>query len=171
MKHLYLIGGPMGVGKTAVSRQLSAMLERSVLLDGDWCWMMHPFTVTDETKAMAMDNIAHLLGNFLRCSAVDHVVFCWVMHEQAIIDGLLARLPLRDVQVIAVSLVCTPDALAARIGRDVAAGLRTPDVLARSLSRLPLYDALNTARLDTTRLTPEETARAIRELSSAYQKE
>ena len=133
--------------------------------------MTHPFTVTDETKAMVMDNIAHLLGNFLRCSAIDHVVFGWVMHEQAIIDGLLARLPLRDVQVIAVSLVCTPDALAARIGRDVAAGLRTPDVLARSLSRLPLYDALNTARLDTTRLTPEETARAIRELSSAYQKE
>ena len=171
MKQLYLIGGPMGVGKTAVSRRLAAMLERSVLLDGDWCWMMHPFAVTDETKAMVMDNIAHLLGNFLRCSAIDHVVFGWVMHEQAIIDGLLARLPLRDVQVIAVSLVCTPDALAARIGRDVAAGLRTPDVLARSLSRLPLYDALNTARLDTTRLTPEETARAIRELSSAYQKE
>ena len=171
MKQFYLISGPMGVGKSAVSRRLAAMLERSVLLDGDWCWMMHPFAVTDETKAMVMDNIAHLLGNFLRCSAIDHVVFGWVMHEQAIIDGLLARLPLRDVQVIAVSLVCTPDALAARIGRDVAAGLRTPDVLARSLSRLPLYDALNTARLDTTRLTPEETARAIRELSSAYQKE
>ena len=171
MKQLYLIGGPMGVGKTAACHCLSMQLEHSVFLDGDWCWMTHPFTVTDETKAMVMDNIAHLLGNFLRCSAIDHVVFGWVMHEQAIIDGLLARLPLRDVQVIAVSLVGTPDALAARIGRDVAAGLRTPDVLARSLSRLPLYDALNTARLDTTRLTPEETARAIRELSSAYQKE
>ena len=171
MKQLYLIGGPMGVGKTAACRCLSMQLEHSVFLDGDWCWMTHPFTVTDETKAMVMDTLAHLLGNFLRCSAIDHVVFGWVMHEQAIIDGLLARLPLRDVQVIAVSLVCTSDALAARIGRDVAAGLRTPDVLARSLSRLPLYDALNTARLDTTRLTPEETARAIRELSSAYQKE
>ena len=75
MKQLYLIGGPMGVGKTAVSRRLAAMLERSVLLDGDWCWMMHPFAVTDETKAMVMDNIAYLLGNFLRCSAIDHVVF------------------------------------------------------------------------------------------------
>lgn len=171
MKHLYLIGGPMGVGKTAACRCLSMQLERSVFLDGDWCWMTHPFTVTEETKAMVMDNIAHLLGNFLRCSAIDHVVFGWVMHEQAIIDGLLARLPLHDVQVIAVSLICTPDALAARIGRDVAAGLRTPDVLARSLSRLPLYDALNTAKLDTTSLTPEETARAVRELSSAYQKE
>ena len=119
MKQLYLIGGPMGVGKTSVSRRLAAMLERSVLLDGDWCWMMHPFTVTDETKAMVMDNIAHLLGNFLRCSAVDHVVFCWVMHEQAIIDDLMSRLPLDGVQIIAVSLVCKPEALAARIGGDV----------------------------------------------------
>ena len=165
MKRLYLIGGAMGVGKTAVCRQLSAMLERSVFLDGDWCWMTHPFTVTDETKAMVMDNIAHLLGNFLRCSAIDHVVFCWVMHEQVIIDGLIARLPLDDVQVVAVSLVCAPDALAARIGRDVAAGLREPDVLARSLARLPLYDALHTAKLDPTRLTPQETARAILDLT------
>lgn len=165
MKHLYLIGGPMGVGKTAVSCRLSAMLERSVLLDGDWCWMTHPFTVTDETKAMVMDNIVHLLGNFLRCSAIDHVVFCWVMHEQAILDELLARLPTDGVSVTAVSLVCTPEALAARIGGDVAAGLRTPDVLPRSLARLPLYDALRTVKLDTTRLTPEEAARAIRNLT------
>ena len=171
MKRLYLIGGAMGVGKTAASRCLSAMLEHSVMLDGDWCWMTHPFTVTDETKAMVMDNISHLLGNFLRCSAIDHVVFCWVMHDQAIIDDLIARLPLDDVQIIAVSLVCAPEALAGRIGRDVAAGLREPDVLDRSLARLPLYDALNTAKLDTTGLTPEETARAIRKLSSAYQQE
>ena len=168
MKHLYLIGGPMGVGKTAVSCRLSAMLERSVLLDGDWCWMTHPFTVTDETKAMVMDNIVHLLGNFLRCSAIDHVVFCWVMHKQAILDELLARLPTDGVSVTAVSLVCTPEALAARIGGDVAEGLRTTDVLPRSLARLPLYDALRTMKLDTTRLTPEEAARAILNLTHMY---
>ena len=165
MKQLYLIGGPMGVGKTSVSRRLAAMLERSVLLDGDWCWMTHPFTVTDETKAMVMDNITHLLGNFLRCSAIDHVVFCWVMHEQAILDELLSRLPMNGVSVTAVSLVCTPEALAARIGADVSAGLRTPDVLPRSLARLPLYDALRTVKLDTTCLTPEEAARAILDLT------
>ena len=165
MKRLYLIGGTMGVGKTAAARCLSAHLERSVFLDGDWCWMMHPFTVTDETRAMVMDSIAHLLANDLRCSAFDHVIFCWVMHEQAIMDDLLARLPLDGVQVIAVSLVCSPDALTERIVRDVAAGLRTPDVLERSLARLPLYSALRTAAIDTTCLTPEETARRICDLA------
>ena len=37
MKTIYLIGGTMGVGKTAVCRQLKHDLFRSVFLDGDWC--------------------------------------------------------------------------------------------------------------------------------------
>ena len=37
MKRLYLIGGPMGVGKTTVCRALQKSLDRSVFLDGDWC--------------------------------------------------------------------------------------------------------------------------------------
>ena len=44
-KHLYLIGGTMGVGKTTTCRILKEKLDRSVFLDGDWCWDMHPFTV------------------------------------------------------------------------------------------------------------------------------
>ena len=165
MKQLYLIGGPMGVGKTAACHCLSMQLEHSVFLDGDWCWMTHPFTVTDETKAMVMDNIAHLLGNFLRCSAIDHVVFGWVMHEQAIIDGLLARLPLEACEVISVSLVCDAATLTGRLQKDIDAGIRTPDVIARSLARLEQYGALNTRRIDTTGLTIRETAQAILALS------
>lgn len=161
MKRLYLIGGTMGVGKTAACRCLNARLERSVFLDGDWCWMMHPFTVTQETKAMAMDNIAHLLKSFLRCSAIDHIVFCWVMHEQAIIDDLLARLPLGDAEVVPISLMCSRAALTERLQLDIDAGLRAPDVLERSLARLPLYDALRTVKLDTTGLSPEQAAEAI----------
>lgn len=165
MKQLYLIGGPMGVGKTAACRCLSMQLEHSVFLDGDWCWMTHPFTVTDETKAMVMDNIAHLLGNFLRCSAIDHVVFGWVMHEQAIIDGLLARLPLEACEVISVSLVCDAATLTGRLQRDIDASIRAPDVIARSLARLEQYSALNTHRIDTTGMTIRETVQAILALS------
>lgn len=61
MKRLILLSGPMGVGKTTVATLLHDRIDHSVLLDGDWCWMMHPFTVTDETKAMVLDNITHLL--------------------------------------------------------------------------------------------------------------
>lgn len=52
MKHLYIIGGTMGVGKTTVGQLLKKQLPNSVFLDGDWCWDADPFQVTEETKAM-----------------------------------------------------------------------------------------------------------------------
>ncbi len=161
MKHLYMIGGPMGVGKTAVCQALKAQLNKSVFLDGDWCWNMHPFAVTEETKAMVMDNIVHLLTGFIRCSEIEHVIFGWVMHEQEIMDSILRKLPLEDCHVHAISLVCSEDVLRARLQRDIEAGLRTADVIARSLARLPMYDMLNTLKVDTSNMTIEETAKAI----------
>ena len=50
MKTLYMIGGTMGVGKTAVCQLLKQDLPNSVFLDGDWCWDASPFQVTDETN-------------------------------------------------------------------------------------------------------------------------
>lgn len=64
MKALYMIGGTMGVGKTTVCQQLKRDLQHSVFLDGDWCWDASPFQVTDETKAIVIDNICYLLNNF-----------------------------------------------------------------------------------------------------------
>ena len=68
MKNLIIVGGTMGVGKTATCRELQKILPRNVFLDGDWCWDMHPFVVTGETIAMVNSNIAHLLNGFLACS-------------------------------------------------------------------------------------------------------
>ena len=75
MKTLYLIGGTMGVGKTTISKQLKQALNHSVFLDGDWCWDMHPFIVNEETKAMVLDNICHLLNNFIHCSSYENIIF------------------------------------------------------------------------------------------------
>ena len=161
MKRLYMIGGPIGVGKTAACRQLQQLLERSVFPDGDWCWDMEPFQVTAETKAMVQGNIAFLLGQFLRCSAYETVIFCWVMHQREIIQELLASLPLEGVEVRAVSLLATAETLQARIGKDVAAGLRTWDVLERSLQRLPLYQDLPTEKLWVDDLTPQQAAQRL----------
>lgn len=164
MKHLYLIGGPMGVGKTAVCQALKMHLSRSVFLDGDWCWDMHPFSVTKETKAMVTENIVHLLSNFLLCSELDHVIFGWVMHEQGIIDSILSRLPLDGCQVHAISLVCSEAALRSRLEKDIAAGLRANDVIERSLARLPMYERLNTVSIDTSLMSVEEIAKVITQI-------
>lgn len=165
MKRLYLIGGPMGVGKTTVCRELQKRLDRSVFLDGDWCWDARPFQVTEETKAMVTENICFLLNNFLRCSAYDHVIFCWVLHQQAILDGLLSRLNLENCQVRAVSLTASPEALTARIETDIRTGRRDREALERSLAYLPLYDALVTEKLDVSRLTAAEAAKRLEDWS------
>ena len=65
MKRIYLIGGTMGIGKTSVCQTLKKELKNAVFLDVDWCWDANPFQVNDETKRMVIDNICHLLNNFI----------------------------------------------------------------------------------------------------------
>ena len=161
MKKLYLIGGAMGTGKTTVCQLLKRKLDRAVFLDGDWCWDSDPFQVTDETKAMVEDNICFLLNRFLRCSAYENIIFCWVMHEQSILDRLLSRLETVNCTVETISLVCTPEVLAQRLEEDIAAGIRNADIVERSLERLPMYSALNTRKIDVSSLTPAETMELI----------
>ena len=161
MKTLYLVGGTMGVGKTAACQALKRQLPNAVFLDGDWCWDADPFQVTEETKALVTDNIVYLLNGFLGCSAYENVIFCWVMDRQEIIDAILARLHTEDCRVETVSLICSPEALTRRLDGDIRSGVRQPDILERSLQRIPLYGGLNTRKIDVSALSPEETAAAI----------
>ena len=98
MKNLIIVGGTAGVGKTTTCRELQKILPRNVFLDGDWCWDMRPFLVTGETKKMVESNIAHLLNNFLDCSEFENVIFCWVLHQQKILDDLIARKTIATAQ-------------------------------------------------------------------------
>ena len=150
MKTLYLIGGTMGVGKTAVCQQMKYLLNNSVFLDGDWCWDANPFQVTEETKTMVVDNICHLLNNFIHCSAYENIIFCWVMHQQGIINRLLEKLDLKQCKVKVVSLICDRETLKARLQKDIDSGIRTADIMDRSIELLPLYQQLNTVKIDTT---------------------
>lgn len=160
-KTLYLIGGPMGAGKTTVCRELQKRLPKNVFLDGDWCWDASPFAVTEETKEMALDNVCHLLSNFLRCSAYENVIFCWVMHEQSILDRIFSALGGIPHRTVCVTLVCSEETLLRRLEKDVRAGLRTPDVAARALDRLQKCAALDTRKADTEGKSPEEIAAEI----------
>lgn len=163
-KKLYLIGGPMGVGKTAVSRCLKETLDNSVFLDGDWCWDASPFQVTEETKAMVLDNICHVLNNFLDCPVYENVIFCWVMHRQDILDTILGRLHREKCRVVCVSLLCEEKILARRLSRDIRNGLRIKEIIERSLSYLPLYAELATEKIDVSDIPPEEAAMRIANL-------
>ena len=151
----------MGVGKTTVCQILKRKLYRSVFLDGDRGWDMNPFQVTDETKAMVIDNICCLLNNFIKCSAFDHVIFCWVMHSQSIVDEILSRVDTSGCLVKNISLVCEKNELVRRLNGDINNGLRLSGIIDRSLKYLPLYSSLNTLKIDTTRFSAEQVAELI----------
>ena len=154
----------MGIGKTTVCQYLKKELFNSVFLDGDWCWDASPFQVTDETKGVVLDNITHVLNNFIRCSAYENIIFCWVMHEQSIIDTILKKLDLSDCRVRSISLIAGEKVVRERIASDMAKGIRTTDAMERSLARLPLYQKLNTAKIDTTGKSVQEICGEIRAL-------
>ncbi len=164
MKHLYLIGGTMGVGKTTVCQALNKELHNSVFLDGDWCWNADPFQVNEETKQLVLDNIIHILNNFIHCSCYENIIFCWVMHEQSIIDTILDALDTQNIKVIKISLLTDENSLRNRLTQDIQSGIRTVDVVERSLSRLPLYQKLDTIKIDSSNKTIATILSEIKEI-------
>ena len=161
MKTLYLIGGAMGVGKTAVCQQMKQMLPNSVFLDGDWCWDASPFVVTDETKTMVVDNICYLLNNFIHCSAYKNIVFCWVMHQQYIIDKIMNDLDTSNCNVKIITLMCDEKTLRQRLQQDIDRGIRQADIIERAFDRLSCCQQLGTTKINATDKSVDTIAKEI----------
>jgi len=157
MKKLIFIGGPIGVGKTAVARALNEQLESSVMLDGDWCWQMHPWVINAENKSMVISNIQHLLQAYIDNTGFATIIFSWVMHEQQIIDDICTGLTMDKVCFTSISLI-TDDATLRRNfesdGRDIEA---LPD----SLARLSNYKNVRSIKIETMGKTAEDLAHEI----------
>ena len=157
---LVVINGTMGVGKSATARALSGLLQPSLFLDGDWCWTMSPFAPSEADKRMVVGNITHLLRGFL-ASGRPYVIFCWVLHEDAIWNEIAAGLAGIEYEIHRVTLTCTPDALRERLGRDVAARVREAEVIERSVARLDQFEGLATRKLDVSRVDAQSAAATI----------
>lgn len=161
MKRLIFIGGPMGIGKTTIGRALvENELANAVFLDGAWCWDLSPFIVNDENKQMVVRNIQFLLNSFIENSKIENIVFVWVMHQQAIIDRIMAGL-IDDYQFVSISLVATPEALRKRFNKDVTKGIRENQAVSGAVARLPLYAAVNSQKIDVTNQTVFQTVAEI----------
>ena len=151
----------MGVGKTAVCQRMKHLLPNSVFLDGDWCWDANPFCVTEETKKMVVDNICHLLNNFISCSVYQNIIFCWVMHQQDIIDNITSRLDVGNCKTKILTLVCDEKTLRQRLQCDIDAGIRQQDIVERAIDRLACCQRLNTVKIDTSAKSIDTVAQEI----------
>ena len=89
------------------------------------------------------------------------IIFSWVMHEQAIIDSITDRLDTDDCKVIKISLTTDEINLRNRLTSDIARGIRTADVIERSLARIYMYSSLDSVKVDTSNKTIREIADEI----------
>ena len=157
-----ILNGPMGVGKTTVGKYIADRCPGTAFIDGDWCLDLHPFVGNRETKAMAVDNILHMIGNYMKCSVCKMIVLVWLMDDpwvlQAITDGLSAL----QAEVKSVTLVCDRENLIRRWENDHNCEWRTEEWLKVSLSSLPAFAAMEKT-LDTAGLSPERIADLILE--------
>ena len=152
-----IINGPMGVGKTTVGKYIADQHPGTALIDGDWCMDIHPFTGNPETRAMAADNILHMIGNYQKCSVCSMVVLVWLMDDPRIIQRIMDGLSALQAEVKSVTLVCDRENLIRRWNHDQDCEWRTDAWLNVSLKSLPGFESMENT-IDTGGLTIEQAA-------------
>ena len=157
-----ILNGPMGVGKTTVGKYIADHHPGTAFIDGDWCLDIHPFVGNQETKAMAVDNILHMIGNYQKCSVCNMVVLVWLMDEPWVIQKITQGLSAMQAEVKNMTLVCSRESLIRRWKDDHNCEWRTDEWLKVSLSSLPAFAAMENT-LDTAGLSPERIADLILE--------
>ena len=157
-----VLNGPMGVGKTTVGKYIADHHPGTAFIDGDWCLDIHPFVGNRETKAMAVDNILHMIRNYRNCSVCSMVVLVWLMDDEWVIRRILDGLHELQVDVKNVTLTCGRESLIRRWKADRSCEWRTDEWLNVSLKSLAGFEAMENT-IDTSELTVEQIAEMIME--------
>ena len=155
-----VINGPMGVGKTTVGRYIAEANPGTAFIDGDWCMDIHPFVGTDETRAMAVDNILHMIDNYRKCSACRQIVLVWLMDDRHIYERIREGIAGMQLDVRSVTLVCDRDHLITRWKNDDQCEWRTEEWLKISLDSLGYFSSSEDA-FATDDMTVRQVAEAI----------
>jgi len=153
---LIIISGPPGVGKSVVGSLLSSKLNNSAFLDADDVWRINPFEVNETTKNIVEQNITFVLRNYINAK-YQYVILAWVLHRQSIIDRVLSRLGDLKFNVQIFTLIAEEGVLLDRLQKDK----NIPRDHDRALDRLRESMILETEKIDTTRLEPNEIVKRI----------
>ena len=157
-----IINGPMGVGKTVTGKLIAEKNPGTAFIDGDWCMDIHPFVGNPETKAMAVDNILHMIANYQKCSECRMVVLAWLMDDLWVLRSIRDGLSGLQAEVKSVTLVCDRETLTRRWRMDSHCEWRTNQWLEASLASLPFFSSMKDV-IDTSRLSVDQTVDSILE--------
>ena len=155
-----IINGPMGVGKTVTGKRIADKNPGTAFIDGDWCMDIHPFVGNRETKAMAIDNILHMIGNYQKCSECKMVVLVWLMDNQWVLQSILDGLSALQAEVKNITLFCDREILTNRWKNDHSCEWRTDQWLEVSLASLQYFSSMKDA-IDTSELSVDQIADLI----------
>ena len=88
--------------------------DNSAYLDGDWCWCVHPFSVTDSRLRNGDKSMSFVLSNYLD-SGFEFVFFTSVVLTDAKIrENILNGITAKDYETIAFTLTCSEETLKKR---------------------------------------------------------
>lgn len=152
-----ILNGPMGVGKTTVGKYIADQNPGTAFIDGDWCMDIHPFVGNQETKAMAVDNILHMIRNYQDCSVCSMVVLVWLMDDDWVIKRIMEGLSTLRAEAKDVTLICDRENLIKRWRNDRNCSWRTDEWLEVSLRSLPGFASMDHT-IDTSGLSVERIA-------------
>lgn len=81
--------------------------------------------------------------------------------QEKIFDRILNGLEPENFEIVKISLICPPDILKQKLSKDIAKGIRKAGVIEKSIAYLPLYEHMNTLKIETGSQTVPETSRKI----------
>lgn len=111
---LIIISGSPCVGKSVVADKLFQSYENSAYLDGDWCWCVNPFSLSDLRLRNGDKSMSFVLSNYLN-SDFDYVIFSSVvvMYE-SIREPILKDITAQGFEIIGFTLTCSEETLEVR---------------------------------------------------------
>ena len=155
-----ILNGPMGVGKTTVGTYIAEHNPGTAFIDGDWCMDIHPFVGNQETRAMAVDNILHMIGNYQKCSECNMVVLVWLMDDPDVIKQISEGVKALNAQPMLYTLICGQEELIRRWENDERCEWRTEEWLTVSLKSIPVFASMESI-VNTDGLSVEDIAEKI----------
>ena len=165
MKKLILVCGANGIGKSTACRNLIEILPSSAYIDSDYCRYMNPFSFQEEEVAAVVSNISNMMKNYFGLRTIENVIFQYGFHgvRKQIFRKILASLDESGIEYAfcPIILECNLEENMRRMQHDN----RSPERINSAITKTRgIYDEMCYPRIDTTQLSPEETALKIKEI-------